>query len=253
MSSFGTAREKSAPVSSGSVSIEELISSTLPEHMLAAAAHIHLTEDIALALLTRRDLSADAIEVLARNSAVIQHRKVLAQIIRHPHTSRHVALPLLRRLFVFELMGIVLTPEVAADLKLVAEGLLIAKLETVSLGEAISLARRASAGVAGALLLNPDRAIIEAALQNPRMTEANIVKALSAKEVPVLLITMLSEDPKWSLRREIQVAILRRPEAVEAVVRKIADKLPRPMIYEILNSIRLPHRREELLRSLLER
>lgn len=64
---------------------------------------------------------------------------------------------------------------------------------------------------------------------------------------------MLGEDPKWSLRREIQVAILRRPEAVEAIVRKIADKLPKPVIYEILKSIRLPHRREELLRSLLER
>ena len=221
--------------------------------MLTAAAHVHLTEDMALALLARRDLPASAIELLARNRGVIQQRKVLAQIIRHPNTPRHVALPLLRRLFVFELMEIALAPAVAADLKLPAEGLLIDKLENISLGEAISLARRASAGVAGALLLKPDRAVIEAALQNPRMTEANIVKALSAKEVPALLITMLSHDAKWSLRREIQTAILRRPEAEAGVVRKIADNLPKPAIYEILNSIRLLHRREELLRSLLER
>jgi len=204
-------------------------------------------------LLARRDLPASAIELLARNPAVISHRNVLAQIVRHSHTRRHVAMPLLRRLFVFELMEIALAPALAADLKLLVEGLLIDKLETVSLGESISLARRASAGVAGALLLKADRAVIEAALQNPRMTEANIVKALSSREVPGTLIIMLSEDPKWSLRREIQIAILRRPEATEAVVAKLAAKLPKPVIYEILNAIRLPERREQLLRSLLER
>jgi hypothetical protein len=135
---------------------------------------------------------------------------------------------------------------------LLVENLLIDKLETLSLGESINLARRASAGVAGALLLHEQRAVIEAALQNPRMTEASIAKSLAKPEVPVLLLSMLIENPKWSLRRELQIAILRRGEATDDIVERTAAKLPTPAILELLEQIRLPTGREELLRRFLE-
>lgn len=211
-----------------------------------------LNEDLALLLLQRRDLTAQVLEALVRNHAVMKHRKVLVQVVQHPRTPRHIALPMLRRLFVFELMRIALEPAVPTELKLLIEDLLIDKLETLSLGECINLARRASPGVAGALLLREQRAVIEAALQNPRMTEASIVKSLGKPEVPALLLSMLIEHPKWSLRRELQIAILHRTETTDAVVVQTAAKLPTSAILELLEQVRLPAGREELLRRLLE-
>lgn len=192
--------------------MQDLVASVFAEDLLAAAGHGALTEQLALSLLQRRDLPANAIEALARNRFAIKHRKVLVAVSEHSHTPRHIALPLLRRLFAFELMEVAIAPSAAADVRPIAEELLINKIETLSLGERISLARRASSGVAGALLLNDERAVIEAALQNPRMTEANILKSFASAEMPLLLLTMISEHPKWSLRREIQIAILRRKE-----------------------------------------
>jgi hypothetical protein len=211
-----------------------------------------LNEDLALLLLQRRDLSPQVLEGLVRNHTVMKHRKVLMQVVQHPRTPRHIALPMLRRLFVFELMRVGLEPMVPADLKLLIEDLLIDKLETLSLGESINLARRASAGVAGALLLHEQCAVIEAALQNPRMTEASIAKSLAKPKVPALLLSMLIEHPKWSLRRELQIAILRRAEATEGIVVQTAAKLPTPAILEVLEQVRLPVDREELLRRVLE-
>jgi hypothetical protein len=254
MTHSGTGSSSAKPISvlRPAAKVEELVGSSFVEDLVVAAGHGMLNEDLALLLLQRRDLSPQVLEALVRNHAVMKHRKVLVQVVEHPRTPRHIALPMLRRLFVFELMRVGLEPAVPADLKLLVEDLLIDKLETLSLGECINLARRASPGVAGALLLHEQRAVIEAALQNPRMTEASIAKSLAKPEVPAVLLSMLIEHPKWSLRRELQIAILRRAEATEAVVLQTAAKLPKPAILDVLSQVRLPEGREELLRRLLE-
>jgi hypothetical protein len=248
----GTAKPQPLSVSRPDDGVEELVESVFVEDLAVAAAHPALNENLALALLRRRDLPAAAIEAMARNNSVIKRRKVLIEIVQHERTPRHIALPFLRRLFTFELMDVALAPAEAADLKLVAEDLLIKKLETLSLGERIALARRGSPGVAGALLLHAERPVVEAAMQNPRLTEASIVSSLTRSEVPVLLLSIVIAHPKWSLRREIQLAILRRSEATETIVRQTAAKLPKRAIYEVLQHTRLPGHREALLRRLLE-
>jgi len=252
---MGTATGKAQPLSATkpSASLPELIASTFSEDLIAAASHGALEEDHALALLRRTDLPPAALEPLARSPIAGRSRKTLIKIVEHLRTPRHVSLPLLRRLFAFELMEIAISRTVAADVKLVAEQLLIDKLETISLGERVNLARRASAGVAGALLGQHERMVVESALQNPRMTEASVVRAIATAEAPATLIAIVAEHAKWSLRREVQLAILRRPETPEEIVTRIALTLPRPVIYELLKGLRLPERKAELQRSLLER
>ncbi len=236
MTGFGTAIGKAQPlsVSRPSASLPELIASVFSEDLVAAAAHAALEEDHALALLRRNDLPPAALEALTRNPIVGKSRKTLMKIVEHLRTPRHVSLPLLRRLFAFELMDFALSATVAADVKLVAEQLLIDKLQTISLGERVNLARRASAGVAAALLIQNERIVIEAALQNPRMTEGSVVKAIAKSEEPGTLIAIVAEHAKWSLRREIQLAILRTPECPEPIVMGIGRALPRHVIYELL-------------------
>ena len=254
MTGFGTAPGKAQPLSvlRPSAAVPELIASLFAEDLLAAAGHAGLDEDQALALLRRNDLPPAVFEALARNPVASKSRKTLLSLVEHVRAPRHVALPLLRRLFAFELMDVALSAAAAADLKLVAEQLLIDKIAAISLGERINMARRASPAIASALLLQNERAVIEAALQNPRMTEASIVKVVSAAETPGKLIEVVVEHTKWSLRREIQLAVLRRPETPEVIVMRIARALPRPVIYELLKELRLPQRRAELQRYLLE-
>lgn len=242
---------KPISVSRPTAKVEELVESVFVEDLVVAAGHGLMNEDLALTMLKRRDLSASVLEALIWNHGVMKHRKVLVNVAQHPRTPRHISLPLLRRLFVFELMHVALEPVVATDLKLLAEEILIDKLETLSLGESINLARRASTAVAGRLLLHGEVPVIEAALQNSRMTEVSIVKSLGKRDVPPALISMLAEHPKWSLRREIQIAIIRRPEATDAIVLKVIGKLPKPAIFDLLEHIKLPKGREEFLRATL--
>jgi hypothetical protein len=224
-----------------------------PEVLRAVAIDPQLTEELALGLLTRRDLTEPVLVGLSKNGVVMKHRKVLIALVRHPRTPRHVSLPIARRLYTFELMQIALTPGVAADLKMVAEEAIISRLESVSAGERMALARRASTRVAAALLHDPERRIIEAALQNPYLTEAVIVKAIMDDDAPEHCIAAVYRHQKWSVRREIRVALLRNPitPLTEAVA--IARSLPAPVLREILQNARLTDTLREELEQQIEK
>lgn len=168
-----------------------------------------LSEDAALALLKDPQVSADRLAQLARSPVASKSRKVLLGLVEHPRTPRHVSIPLLRRMFTFDLVQVTLTPAVAADIKRTAEEQIAVRLESIPAGEKITLARRASGRIAAALLQEDDSRIISPALDNPQLTEALVVQALMKRGAPEQLFVLVSNHAKWSLRREVQIALLR--------------------------------------------
>jgi hypothetical protein len=220
-------------------SLEALIHEQSEESLRAAAADARLTEDLALALLTRCDLSRAVLEILSKNGAVMKHRPVISAIVRHPRAPRHVSLPIARHLYTFELMQIALTPGIAADVKMAAEEVIVSRLETVSAGERLSLARQSSGRVAAALLLDPEARVVNAALLNPRMTEAFIVKALMREEATTHFVEAVCRHPKWSLRVEVRIALLRNDKTPLATVLKFARAMTKPALRDILTHSRL--------------
>jgi hypothetical protein len=165
------------------------------------------TEDAALAMLDHRDLDAIEIERLVKDSHLMTSRKVMLAITRHVHTPRHVSIPLVRQLFVFELMQVALTPAIPADIKLLAEQCVVNKLASMTLGERLTLAKRGSTRMAAALLTDVDGRVRDAALNNPLMTEMWIVRALMKQGVPASFSEAVKRHPKWANRAEVRRAI----------------------------------------------
>jgi hypothetical protein len=156
-----------------------------------AAASSELTEDHALALLKRSDLTVETLTFLGRNATAMKSRKVALAIATHPRTP-------LRRLFTFDLMLVTRTPAVPADIKRAAEEQILNRLESLSTGEKISLARRASGRVAAALLSDPDIRVMTTALDNSHLLEAAVVMTLMRDDAPESLFAVASEHRKWS-------------------------------------------------------
>src|SRR5580698_972317 len=125
-----------------------------PADLLSAAADPALTEDSALAILKHAGLPTEVFEQLARNANALKSRKVKIALASHPHTPRHVSVPMARQFYTFELMKFTLSPIVPADVRVAVEDVLISRLNTVTTGERLTLARRASGRVAAALLLD---------------------------------------------------------------------------------------------------
>ena len=76
------------------IPLEEAIHSNSDDVLNAAAADPSLTLDLALALLKRRDLPAQIVEQLGKNSSLMKSRKLKLALVEHPRTPRHLSLPM---------------------------------------------------------------------------------------------------------------------------------------------------------------
>jgi hypothetical protein len=228
----------------------EPIDPQYPENAQAPAQHAPslaaLIEDQALAQLKQRNLPIEAVEEIVRNTGLMKSRKVRILLAAHPCAPRRVALRLIREFYTFDLMQFALRPGTPADLRRFADELLI------SLGECISLARRSSEVVAGALLLHLETAVWQAALQNPRLTERAIIKGLSRTAATSPFVEFLSRHSKWASRAEIRLALLRNSHTPTERAAEFARELPAAQLRDVLHSSRLPEEVKEFLRQSLE-
>ncbi|MBI1983836.1 MAG: hypothetical protein HYS61_06530, partial [Acidobacteria bacterium] len=121
---------------------------TAKEVLVAFARNPNLQERDLLRLLERKDLPAEVLREVAAHRETARNYGVKLALARHPRTPRLVSLPILKFLYLFDLVRVSQTPAVPADVKLVAEETILKKVETIPRGERISLARRGSGRVA---------------------------------------------------------------------------------------------------------
>jgi len=216
---------------------------------LEVAADPALSADLALALMKDRSLLSEVIEQISRNVAVMKSRKVRVALAAHPRTPRRIALRLIRELYTFDLMQFSLLSAVAADLKRVADELLVARLASITLGERISLARRSSGMVAAALLLDKESRVWQTALENPRLSEPAIVRALLRPNTSPLFVKAVCGHARWSVRPEIRMALLRNEYTPLARALEFARRIPPAQLRDILHASRLPERIKAYLRK----
>jgi hypothetical protein len=227
--------------------LNEVLQSSDPTLLKTAVASLALTEDLTLAFLKRVDLPADILEYLSKKP-IAKRRKVRLAMVSHPRTPRYVSLAMLRQMFTFDLMQAALMPIVPADVKKVAEEILLNRLETLTPGERLTLARRASGRVAAELLLDGEGRISHTALDNARLTEAHIVKALSSTKAKSRLVQAVGAHPRWSLRRDVRIALLRNEKLQFIQALECARTFPPRTLREILRDSHLPaHIKQQLL------
>lgn len=208
-----------------------------------------LSADLALASMNERDLSADRIEQISKNAGVMKSRKVRLAMAAHPRAPRRIALRLIRELYTFDLMQFSVLPIVAPDLRRVAEELLVARLASITLGERISLARRSSGAVAAALLLDRETRVWQTALENPRLAESGVVKALLRPAASPSFVRAVCQHARWSLRPEIRMTALRSEFTPLAHALEFARRLSPTQLRDVLHSSRLPEKIKIFLRK----
>jgi len=203
-------------------------------------AEAPLNEDLAVALLKNSEVSSAELERLSKNGTLMKSRKLRLALVEHAKTPRHVSMPLVRHLYTFDLVQVALAPAAPADVKFAAEEALINRLESVSSGEKLSLARLASGMVAGALLVDSEQRVVLTALDNSRLTESAVFKALMRADAPAILVQAVCHHAKWSVRREVRVALLRNQHTPLARALEFARSLPAALAREVLQTSRLP-------------
>jgi len=205
-------------------------------------------------LLERKDLSANLIEEIARRKTWKGVYGVRRALAAHPRTPRLVAMRALRDLHLMDVVRITLLPSSSAEIKRMAEERILAQLPQLPLGQRLTLARRASARVAAGLILHGPGQVAGIALDNPFLTEAQLLKTLSRESLASETLGSVAKHEKWRRLVNIRIALLLHRCAPDAHAADLVLELPRRDIEDLLGLSRLsPVVRAELQQELSRR
>jgi hypothetical protein len=184
-------------------------------------------------LLTRKDLPLEILEEIGVRKTLLKSYAVKKALLFHARTPRLVGLRLLKDLYLMDLVQFALSPAAPAELKRYAEEQVVAKLPQLPLGQKLTLARRGPARVAGALVLEGHTQVMPIALDNPFLTEAQVLKALAREKVPTVVVQALARHRKWSEIYNVRLAIVRNPSAPISIVLAFLPQLTVSVLREL--------------------
>jgi len=202
--------------------------------LLAVLENPNLEEPHVSQMLERLDLSANVLAAIAAEGKWTASEGVRLRLARHPRTPRRISVALLRQLYLFDLVRVSLLPSAPADIRRVADEIVITRVPHLPVGEKLTLARRGSARVAGALLAEGHPQAVKLALANAFLTESQVLKVLAKPGVPERVVGAIAHHPKWSCQYNVRAALVRNAHTPVAMVRAFLPNLTLRDLKEIV-------------------
>jgi hypothetical protein len=205
--------------------LNALIHESDEETLLALLENPHIEETHISQMLERLDLSANVLAAIAEKGKWTASEGVRLRLARHPRTPRRFAMALLRQLYLFDLVRVSLQPSTPAEIRRIAEELMVTRVPQLPIGQKLTLARRGPARVVGALLAEGHPQAIKFALANAFLTESQVLKVLSKPGVPERVVATIAQHPRWSVQYNVRVALIRNPHTPVPVVLALLPNL----------------------------
>jgi len=222
--------------------------------LLAMLENPNLEEPHVSQFLERLDLSANVLTAVATEGKWTASEGIRLRLARHPRTPRRISLALLRQLYLFDLVRLSLLPSAPADIRRVADEIIITRVPHLAVGEKLTLARRGSSRVAGALLAEGHPQAIKLALANAFLTESQVLKVLAKPAVPERVVGAIAHHPKWSCQYNVRAALVRNAHTPVGVVRAFLPNLTLRDLKDIVTLESLaPHLRKAIKQELARR
>ena len=188
-----------------------------------------IDEQVLMAVL-RRAVPAPFLELLAASPPWSERPRVLARVVLSPRAPRSLSLRLLAQLSWRELADVAGAPWVPAGVRLRAEALLREVQRDLRLGDRMTLARLATASVLPLLLVDEDARVTEAALQNPRLREEDLVRVVRRDDVPKILLECCAQSSRWSQDYAVRLALVLQPRTpLPVALLQITSLVPRDL------------------------
>jgi hypothetical protein len=106
----------------------------------------------------------------------------------------------------------------------------------LTLGERRSLARRATRAAFDRLLDDPHPLVIRQLLENPRLTEDDVVRLATRRPAHGTTLRELANSPKWLCRARVRMSILLNPGSSSALTYPLLGVCTRTELREVTRS-----------------
>jgi hypothetical protein len=161
-------------------------------------------------LIERKDLSQEFIKRLAADKRLLNSYSLKKHLVINPKTPGSISLKFIGQLFTFDILSVMLIPSVPPEVRAAGEEQLCRKLTQLSLGEKLTLAKRANTErLLGMLLDDGSREVVSSVLTNPFLKESIVCSTVRRSTIKPHLVELLATNGKWSCRYDIRYALLR--------------------------------------------
>jgi len=178
----------------------------------------HLDGETVCLALRNPHASGRVIDLILGERRLLLSSEVRKALVQHPKTREARALNLVPALYWSDLVELGGDTRIRPRIRLAADRRLIERLPRFEVGERVAIARKAGPGVIVRLLRDSDLRVVEALLENPRMTEAILAPCLQGDTVRPETLGRIASDRKWGSRYAIRDAIARNPRTPSATV-----------------------------------
>ncbi len=211
-----------------------------PEDVAPLLDHPETDEAHLLRLLRKRELPSSVIEAIARHERWDGRHLIRAAIVLHAKTPRTLSLRLLSLLLWRDQLRVATDMRLQMPLRAAAESRLRERLRELELGEKISLARTAPAGLLPVLASDESHRVIAAVLTNPRLLEADVAAIVRREKTPVEVLRVVASSERWISRPSIRDGVLTHPRTPVHSALKVLAAMPAPEIRKLLAEKPLP-------------
>lgn len=184
--------------------------------------------------------TAEAIEAVVAEQRLLSFYEVRRDLAFHPRTPETLAARFVPTLWWRDLMALALDTRLRPALRRTAEVHLGTRLPELAVGEKVSLARRASPGIISQLRHDPSPQVIAALLDNPRLTEGQLVHLLHGASTPPAILELIANDRRWGVRYPLRLALVRNPATPLKISWRLLEALRKPDLRPVAADPRLP-------------
>jgi hypothetical protein len=216
------------------------LSSAPPEYLQGAMANPRMGPDLVVFLLRNRAVPQDILVRISRNPSWTRRYEVKKGLAAHPGTPLPIARLMVNHLYWKDLREVADNLRINPVVRKAAEELLKVRLESMTLGERISLARNATRGLIEPLRDIGEVEVLTALLGNPRLVENDVVWMAGNEESPGELLELLSNHPVWGRRFPIRLALLENRRTPVHAAMRVLSRLPRQDLRRLKADSRVP-------------
>lgn len=168
--------------------------------------------------------------VMRHLTSTLEVRRALCRDRRTPEVASMRFIP---GLFWRDLLDIAADLRLAPTVRRVAEKYLVQRMPRLSVGEKMTVARRASPEVVAHLRMDPNSQVIRALLENPRLTEMALVPLVSSERARPQILQLVANHLRWGCSYGVRAALARNPLTPFAVIFRLLPDLKRSDVQAI--------------------
>jgi hypothetical protein len=209
-------------------------------YLEAALDNPHLGLPQVARLLRNHRCSGDTLRHLAEREGLVKHREVRLGLATHPATPRPLAFQMLSLLGWSDLVAAAAQPRTPAPVRHQAERLVAERIDSLALGELVSLARMAPRGLFPGLRRQKHARVVGALLQNPRLTEADLLAMLATPEAPATLLSAVARAGRWNAFPALRLALARHRNTPATDALRLLRSLPKRDLQQLVSDPATP-------------